>query len=262
MRLRSVIAALVLLAQTSGAFAGEADCPLTVAEQVTVTAVIDGGSFELADGRRVRLEGIQSPMLSLGRSNVPDWPLAAEAKQNLSKLVLNQTVGLAFDERGTDRHGDVVAHVFADGTHEWLQSRLVSDGFARVNTKPDARQCAAALLAKEGEARAAKRGIWAHPFYRVRQTADLDGTIGTFQIVEGKVLSAVERRDRIFLNFGIDYRSDFTVTISPRDAKRMAKNGTDPLAWSAKRVRVRGWISLLNGPEMELTHPEQLEVLK
>jgi len=238
------------------------DCPLAVAEQVTVTAVIDGGSFELEDGRRVRLAAIQAPMLSLGRSNVEDWPLAADAKQYLSNLVLNRSIGLAFDERGTDRHGEVLAYVFVDGAREWLQSRLVSDGFARVNTRPDARKCAGALLARESAARAAKRGIWAHPFYRVRQATELDGEIGTFQVVEGTVVSAVERRDRIYLNFGVDYRSDFTVTISPRDAKRMSKNGTNPLGWGAKRVRVRGWIALLNGPEMELTHPEQLEVLK
>jgi hypothetical protein len=138
---------------------------------------------------------------------------------------------------------------------------LVGDGFARVHTHADARKCAGALLKREDRARKANLGLWAHPFYRVRQPTGLEREIGTFQIVEGTIASAVERRDRIFLNFGVDYRTDFTVTVSPRDARRMAKGGTDPLAWKAKRVRVRGWISLLNGPEIELTHPEQIEIL-
>jgi micrococcal nuclease len=96
----------------------------------------------------------------------------------------------------------------------------------------------------------------------VRQPSDLGRDIGTFQIVEGTIVGAVERRDRIFLNFGVDYRTDFTIAISPRVAKRLRKGGADPLEWKAKRVRVRGWISLLNGPEIELTHLEQIEILK
>ncbi|MCE9523437.1 MAG: thermonuclease family protein [Alphaproteobacteria bacterium] len=238
------------------------DCALAIAEQVAIAAVIDGGALKLADGRTLRLAAIQAPMLSHGRANIEDWPLVAEAKQHISSLVLNRTVGLAFGERGTDRHGAVIGYVHLNNTNEWLQSRLVRDGFARVDTGPDTSRCAGMLLALENEARTAARGIWAHPFYRVRAATELDDAIATFQIVEGKIVSAVERRDRVFLNFGTDYRTDFTVTVAPRNAKRMAKNGTDPLSWGAKRVRVRGWISLLHGPEMELTHPEQLEILQ
>ncbi len=252
---------LLVVGATGAADVPPKDCALAIAERVEVTAVTDGASFDVADGRHVRLAAIQAPMLSLGRSNVVDWPLAMEGKAALSKLVLNRTVDFAFDDRSVDRHGDLLAYVFVGAEKQWIQARLVSDGFARVHTQPDARKCAQALLVREGEARKAKRGIWALPFYRVRAVGDLDADIGTFQIVEGTVAAAVERRDRIFLNFGSDYRSDFTVTISPRDVRRMAKARIDPLAWNAKRVRVRGWISLLNGPELELTHPEQIEIL-
>lgn len=176
--------------------------------------------------------------------------------------MLNRLVGIAFDERGTDRHADVLAYVQLDGPRGWLQARLVGDGFARVHTHADTRKCAGALLTLEDRARKEKRGLWANPFYRIRQAAKLDDDVGTFQIVEGTIVGAVERRGRIFLNFGPDYRTDFTVTVSPRDARRIAKDGTDPLAWKAKRVRIRGWVSLLNGPEIELTHPEQIEILK
>ncbi len=262
--MRALAAAICLLAHAHQAHAAiePFDCDLSVAERVIISTVIDGGSLALADGRRVRLAAMQAPILSLGRSNVQDQPLAAEAHDRLKALVLNRLVGIAFDERGTDRHADVLAYVELDGTGGWLQARLVGDGFARVHTHADTRKCAVALLALEDRARKEKRGLWANPFYRIRQPGELDEDVGTFQIVEGTIVGAVERRDRIFLNFGPDYRSDFTVTISPRDARRIAKDGTDPLAWKAKRVLVRGWISLLNGPEIELTHPEQIEILK
>jgi micrococcal nuclease len=237
------------------------DCALAVAERVTVSTIIDGGSFKAADGRTVRLAGLQAPMLSLGRANIADQPFAMEAKRRLTDLVLLRSVGLAFDARGTDRHGHVLAYVVMEGANGWLQARLVDEGLARVVTRTDLRKCAAALLEREDRARNSGRGLWRDPYYRVRTPDDLDGDIGSFQLVEGVIVAAVERHDRVYLNFGADYRTDFTVSISPRDARRMAKSGTDPLAWKAKKIRIRGWIALLNGPEMELTHPEQLEIL-
>ena len=102
----------------------------------------------------------------------------------------------------------------------------------------------------------------ADPAYQVRKPDHLDADIGTFQIVEGKVLSVKAGRDRTFLNFGPDYRTDFTVTISRRDAKRMTKEGVAPESLAGKTIRIRGWLSRLNGPEMELTHKEQVEVLE
>ena len=247
----------------SGAGAAErAPCDLVVVENVIVSAVSDGGRFELADGRHVRLAAIQAPMLSLGRANIVDWPLAGEAKERLSKLVLGKTVGLAYEGHGVDRHGDVLAYAFVDPQKEWLQALLVEAGMARVQTRAEAHRCAVKWLSLESAARKAERGIWSNVFYRVRKAETLDADIGTFQLVEGKIVSIGERRDRLFLNFGPDYRADFTVTISPRDRKRMLKEGIDPTAWNGISVRIRGWVSLLNGPEIELTHPEQIEILR
>jgi hypothetical protein len=117
------------------------------------------------------------------------------------------------------------------------------------------------LLAAESEARRLKRALWSDAFNRVRGADDLADAIGTFQIVEAKVLAVATSKKRTYLNFGPDRRTDFTVTISPADGRRLAKDGVDPASWAGKTIRVRGWISLLNGPEIELTHPEQVEVL-
>lgn len=226
-------------------------CDVTVAEQATVTAVFDGGSFALTDGRRVRLAGIQTPRAG--------WPLADEAKARVAAMVQGRAVDLAYADRGTDRHGDLLAYMFVD--KDLLQSRLIDDGLARAYSRNDTRRCAALLLKREAAARAAKRGIWANNFYRIRHADELDAEIGTFQLVESKVISVKAGRERTFLNFGPDYRTDFTVTISARDVKRLAKDGIDPASWNGKNVRVRGWVSLLNGPEIELTHAEQIELL-
>jgi len=239
--------ALTLAAVLLGASA-RADCPLPIAEEAVVARIHNGVSFDLADGGRVRLAAIQSP----------GGQTAVEARAALSSLVLGKRVELALDERSVDRHGDIVAHVFVG--KRWLQAHLIDSGLARVHTHKDIRACAKPLLAREADARAAKRGLWAHAVHRLRGADELAGDIGTFQIIEGTPLAIVTRRDRTYVNFGPDYRTDFTATIARRDLKRFTQAGIDPVTWRSKKIRVRGWLSLLNGPEIELTHPEQVEI--
>ncbi|MBP6013687.1 MAG: thermonuclease family protein [Alphaproteobacteria bacterium] len=224
-------------------------CDLTVAEEVRAVAIVNGTTFDTADGRRVRLSALQAPTTS---------PFGTHAKDRLTALLAGKAVGLAFADSGADRHGRLLAHVFVDG--EWIQSALIAEGLARVATRLDMRRCSPALLADEAAARAAKRGLWNDPAYAVRSPNNLDADIGTFQIVEGRVMSAKVGRDRTYLNFGPDYRTDFTATIARRDAMRMAKEGASPETYQGKTIRVRGWLTRLNGPELEVTHREQIEL--
>ena len=49
-----------------------------------------------------------------------------------------------------------------------------------------------------------------------------------------------------------------------RAAKRDFKNfgrGFDPKRFDGKLVRVRGWVEAVNGPSIDVTHPEQIQVL-
>jgi hypothetical protein len=227
---------------------------------------VDGDTVVLTDARQVRLVGIQAPKLALGRTNFKDWPLADEAKRAVEDLVLDQDVRLYLAPAPQDRHGRVLAHVTrqADGETDkvWLQAELLKRGLARVYTFPDNRVLAAELLAFERQARSAQRGIWALVHYMVRTPFTIAADVGTFQIVEGRVLDTAQVKKTIYVNFGKNWRSDFTVKISTRDAKLFAEAGIDLLALKGKRVRVRGWIKSQNGPMIELDHPERLEILE
>jgi len=227
-------------------------CSLPMIEEVEVAEIMDANTFVLRDGRQVKLAAVLSPRAH--------EPLGDQARRHTAGTVAQKTVSLAFDDRTTDRHGALIAHVFVDGV--WLQQSLVAAGLARVRSHHDIAACAPPLLADEADARAAKRGLWQEPGYRVRNPGELDAEIGTFQIIEGRVVSVTTSRDRTFVNFGADYRTDFTVTISARDRKRLAKDGIDPATWVQKQVRVRGWLSRLNGPEVELTHAAQIQIIE
>ena len=232
--------------------------PETVSS-ATVVGVTDGDTVTLDTGAEVRLTGIQAPKLPLGRPGFRKWPLADEAKAALEEMSAGRTVSLAYDGARIDRWGRLLAQLRAGDV--WLQQEMLRRGLARVYTFRDNRSHAAALYGAEGEARAAKRGIWALGWYRILGPGETDRHIGTFQLVEGRPVSVAVVRGTGYLNFGRDWKTDFTASISDRDMKTFRRDGVDIRAYEGKLIRVRGWLVSRNGPMIAVTHPEQIEVL-
>jgi micrococcal nuclease len=225
-----------------------------------VATVIDGDTVRLQNSESdIRLVGIQAPKLPLGRKGFKAWPLAAESRQALVEMVQGRTVTLRLGSSAQDRNGRTLAHLVRDDGL-WVQGEMLRLGFARVYTFPDNRQLAQEMLEREAQARNEKRGLWADPFYAVHdsQSSALLELSGTYQIVVGTVRDAAATKDRTYLNFGEDFRSDFTVAIDRADLKRFVDADVNALDLEGKRIEVRGWISKRNGPMIEVTHPEQI----
>jgi len=96
-----------------------------------------------------------------------------------------------------------------------------------------------------------------HPFYAVRAPERLKGDLDTFQIVDGTVVDAVKVKNAVFLNFGPDWRTDFTVRLDGAALKLFRAAGVDPLTFKGERVEVRGWLRFKDGPMIDASHPEQ-----
>ena len=233
--------------------------------QGTVTSVTDGDTVILDTGLVVRLIGIQAPKLPRGTDAFEPWPLAGEAKAALETLVAGKQVRLRHGGEKLDRHGRSLGQLFVQGEPEvWVQEQLLTDGFARVYSFPDNRSCIADLLVAEGRARLNRLGIWADPYYAVRRAdrpSELAGHSGHYELVEGRVLAAEEAGGRVYLNFGRTWKTDFTVLIDKAALGRFGRDGLDPLKLADALVRVRGWVDNHDGPRIEVTHPEQIEVL-
>lgn len=232
-----------------------------------VVAVIDGDTVQLADGRQVRLIGIQAPKLPLGRPNFTPWPLADAAQASLRALAQSQAVTLWYGETRQDRHGRLLAHLARAADGVWLQQALLRQGMARVYSFADNRALVPALLAAEAEARGQRRGIWREPFYQPRTPAmleaDVAAFVGSFQIVRGRVLDTGETRTRLYINFGGRWRTDFTVEVPAAVQRRFAGDSRlQPSRLAGAWVEVRGWIEQRNGPMIEISHPEQIVFLE
>jgi len=241
---------------------------LDAGEGGKVKSVLDGDTFYLNSGLKVRLSAMQAPKLPLGRKGYKAWPLGEEAKAALIALTRKRKVRLYYGGERRDRYDRALAQVYLldeDGKADvWVQQEMVRLGMARVYTWPDTFQDSETLYAAEYEARTAGRGIWGHDYYAIRspEPDSLAQDVDSFQLVEGIVTSSADIRGRVYLNFGANYKTDFTIAIAKKDRKRFKKAGMDLMSLDGARVRVRGWIELMNGPMVWLDHPERLEIVE
>ena len=252
--MRSLLLFLVLAAAPALA---RPDCAGPVAASVRVQRVGTDGVLALADGRAARLEGIRLPQ---GARDQAPAIFARQAVVALDGMAKGHLLTLTAVPPSTDRYDRIRVQAFS-ANGDWLQASLLRRGLARVEIAPDRNECAAELYAAEAEARERHLGLWSSPAYAVRDARAMNAAAGTFQIVEGRVLHVGMNDGRVFLDFGEDYRRDFTAIIAPDDRKIFRAMGIDPRDYRGKRLRLRGMVQIYKGPEIEIANPAQIESL-
>lgn len=226
-----------------------------------IDKIIDGLTILLKDGTIIRLASIDIPDFSIWR----DAPYSEAALALLQKTLPEGTEVMVYQTRMAKkgritRMKHELAHLVTKKDNIWIQGLLLAHGLARVYTAPDATEMLDPMLTIEKNARAANRQIWADDSpYLVLTPETAQKAIGDFAIVEGVVKKTATVRNDIYLNFGQDWKKDFTIKISPNDRKMLSHKGIDPLSLAHKRVRVRGWLKEYNGPMIELEDPSHLE---
>lgn len=230
-----------------------------------VARVIDGETLLLDDGREVRLIGALAPKSAL--SNIDDWPPAREAARALESLVGGRSVTLRYEGRRQDRYGRTLAQVYLaspDGEPLWVQQRLVADGYTRAYGLPGNTGCLRALIEAEGAARVGRRGLWSGDLFQVREaedTATLLRLTGQFVLIEGRVTQVSPTQRTTYINFGTDWKQDFTASLATAIVERADDGAARVSALAGKRIRVRGWIERRNGPMISLSSLDEIEVL-
>ncbi len=216
--------------------------------------VEQNGSVILTDGRALHLEGIRLPGTDRAQ------PYAGKALGLLTGLLRKGPLTLTAIPPKEDRYDRVRGQLFS-GDHTWIQIALLKSGLARVAIAPDRIACAGELFAAEAQARAARAGIWSQPAFAIRTPQALGRDTGTFQIVQGKVVEAGLKNGRAYLNFGADWRTDFTASIAPEDMANFRRTGVDPRSYLGQTIRVRGIVQSFNGPLIEVANPQGIEVV-
>lgn len=125
-----------------------------------VKRVIDGDTFVLENGEKVRLIGIDAPeSRNTGRKKIGFF--GKESKAFLKQYLTGRQVRLEYDVTRTDMYGRTLAYVYMeDGT--FLNAELVKQGYANVYTYPPNVKYADLFVDMQRDARENERGLWAN----------------------------------------------------------------------------------------------------
>ena len=218
----------------------------------------------LIEGNQVvKLNGVEC----LNYSPIDQSAECIQAYENLkeklpenSKISLFQTLNPKIGR--VNRMDEQLAHVVLEehGKKTWVQGAMLRDGFYRVRTTKYSPEIADTMYNLEHVARLSQVGIWSKDANPVRTAENITSNDSGFSVVEGKVKKVARVRNNVYLNFGDNWKTDFTIGVPSNLVKQFSKQGINLAELGSQDVRVRGWVRDYNGPYIELSHVEQLEI--
>lgn len=219
-------------------------------ESARVVQVIDGDTVALADGRHVRLLGINAP--ELGHEGAPDEPLASRARAELETLLgadprsgkADVSVTLHTDRERFDHYGRVLAHVVR-GESE-LEQELLRRGLAYLAIVPPNLALADCLREAERGARTAQVGLWSPA--APGPVASTALTHGGYQRVRGRV-----ERVQFATAWWIEFAGGLRGVIYPEHQDNWTRQAL--AAWRGRTVEVRGWVYRSRGGDWRMRLP-------
>jgi hypothetical protein len=221
-----------------------------------LTTVSADGDLVLANGQLAKLSGLRLPETSPHRLQALEI-LRAYSEKSVAIERLGERdrwerlpvrIKLSSGKIGTD-----LSHV------------LVEAGLAVVDPGANQTFYQAELLALEETAREQRLGLWAEARYNpipAERTELLQERVGSFVIVEGRVRSVGERKQRIYLNFGGHWAEDFTIIIPRRVWTLMTERGLGAEALKGRKIRARGILQSWQGTALTIEMPEMIERLE
>jgi len=229
--------------------------------QIKVVEVIDGDTVKLSNGRFLRYIGLDTPEVRIknkgGDFKYRPQPFSLEAKEFNRKLVEGKLVRIEFDIEKTDRYGRLLGYCFVDKT--FVNARLIEEGYAVLYTFPPNVKYTDSFVESQKKAQKKKKGLWGS--FAIIDHTQANQYINQVRSVEGRVMSTYKSKKCIYLNFGRDYKKDFTVVIFNNTLDFFNRKGVDPVSfYTGKKIRVMGRIREYNGPEIIVNSPYEIEV--
>lgn len=229
---------------------------------IKVIETVDGDTVLLENGTLVRYIGLDTPETRVRSGD--EWVespagMANEAKEFNRRLVEGKYVRIEFDAQARDKYNRLLGYVFVDDV--FVNEKLLEEGYAVLYTYPPNVKYLDAFTAAQRYARRDARGLWGA--YRTIGPDEAAGWIGHIRTVRGQVKNTHQSQKAVYLNFGSDWRTDFTIVIFSNCLEYFRNQGIDPVYfYRGKTVEATARIREYNGPEMIVNSPSEIIVLK
>lgn len=229
-------------------------------EQARGAEALDAVTLRLTDGRIVLLEGLIAPNAADDGPRAAADRIAARALAMLIEQAVGRKIDVAPLQPAADRWGRVLGDVSTQQAG-WLQGLMLRQGLVRISVCPIGGADRLKMLrGAEAEARLKKRGLWRIGAYHVRAAAKPVKARG-FVLIQGVPVSHGGGRKARYLNFAEDWRTDFTLRMTKKTERLLARAGLDFDTMLERKLLVRGWLVWRNGPMLDITCPQQIEAL-
>ena len=217
-----------------------------------ILRIIDGDTVEISNGNRVRLLGIDAPEKG--------DPLFDDAARRLMELTSSDVVSIKMCE-DLDIYGRFLGTINAQGSN--VNLIMLREGKALpMLIPPCGRPVAKDILTAAAQGALSGKGIYSLGGYGIIQHMDAGDHISEHAIVRGKIVNLHRGRKAWHLNFGPDWKTDFTAVIFGDGQQRFNALGIDPAGLVGSEVLVFGKINRYNGPEIIVRGPDQVIPLK
>ena len=237
-------------------------CAPVSQSEFKVIKVIDGDTVKLSNGRLLRYIGIDTPEVRIkknGKFMYQPQPFSLEAKEYNRKLVEGKTVNVEFDIVKEDRYQRLLGYCFIEGI--LVNADLIEQGLAVLYTYPPNIKHVKDFTKAQSRARKDKKGLWG--FYEAISSDEAERFVNQIRTVRGRILSTYNSGKVIWLNFGQNYKKDFTVAIFKNSFKYFHNKGIQPESfYKGKMVEITGKIREYNGPEIIVNTPYEINIIE
>lgn len=230
--------------------------------QIKVVDVVDGDTIRLSNGYLLRYIGLDTPEVHIKKGKdfiYSPQPFALEAAEFNRKLVEGKYVRIEFDVVRKDKYGRLLGYCFVGD--KFVNAELIKAGYASLFTFPPNVKYVDSFVRLQKQARKGLKGFWG--ILTVLDADEARKYINQIRTVRGRVLSTYQSRNCVYLNFGRDYKTDFTVVIFNNSLKYFKHKSIEPVSfYKRKIVQVTGRIKEYNGPEIIVNSPFEIEVIE
>ena len=229
--------------------------------QIKIIEVIDGDTVRLSSGQLLRYIGLDTPEIRIkenGKFLYMPQPFSIEAKSYNEKLVEGKLARIEFDVEKKDHYGRLLGYCFIDDI--FINAKLIEEGYAVLYSRPPNVKYTDLFVNLQKQARRNNKRLWAN--YAIIDHSQARSYINQIRTVRGKVVDTYQSSKVVFLNFGQDYKTDFTIVIFNDSLDSFLKNNINPATfYRGKTVEVTGKVREYNGPEIIAHSPWEIEVI-
>lgn len=210
-----------------------------------LSRIINSSLVELESGKKVRLAAIITPY----HLQLDKYELHAVDFLNVQL----QGKDISLSEYSKDRYGNIIADLFVGDVY--IQEQMVRMGLAAVYNKQTDDDNFLRINQAESLAHHEQLNIWQSNSLAVRNSDYImQGDAGKFAIISGIVKKVSVNKGVTYINFGDDWRSDFTAIVYKRNRKYL--NDSFPL--TGKSLIVKGVLEKYNGYAIKINNYGQV----